>query len=99
MMKKNEQWICESCEKKIELPGLGFVFEGNVYVANGKGGLIGDNFPKEQMSFCRDEVRRTTLCVYCTLKMLMLDSVCTYDEDKHLQCLINERKSNETKIE
>ena len=43
---KREVYICQGCEKPLLKDTDGFVVKGNIMVANGEGGLIGNAFPK-----------------------------------------------------
>ena len=43
---KREVYICQGCEKPLFKETDGFVVKGNIMVANGEGGLIGNAFQK-----------------------------------------------------
>jgi hypothetical protein len=74
-MRTVEHYLCDHCDCVINPPKLGFVIQGNIYVAdpNVLGGLIGNNFP-DQATFSTDAVRKTVLCRKCFLLALSFTS-------------------------
>lgn len=61
---KREVYICQGCEKPLLKDTDGFVVKGNIMVANGEGGLIGNAFPNGDMIKVGD-VKECPLCTKC----------------------------------
>lgn len=92
-MRKVEHFLCDHCDKVISHPSLGFVIQGNIYVADPscKGGLVGNNFPTLEpgKTFSLEEVQQTVLCRDCFAEALLVrleplspdsESNCVYDQ-------------------
>ena len=70
-MKKT--YVCQGCQKPLLEETDGFVVKGNLYVADGQGGLIGDSFalrdkkghPKKVKSIEIDKVQEHPFCTKC----------------------------------
>jgi hypothetical protein len=71
-------YVCDRCEILIKTPDEGFVFHGNVYVAdavNEGRGLIGNNFPElEGKDYIKIEnIKEQVFCKRCATQILGLD--------------------------
>ena len=75
-MRTRSYYLCDICNEPIHHHEEGFVFHGNVYVADPseRGGLIGNNFPVVQpgTSIEVGDVEETVLCHKCTFDVLGL---------------------------
>jgi hypothetical protein len=68
---------CDQCDRIIASASDGYVIQGNIYVADPdtRGGLVGNNFPKEETfpKFNIDDVRESVFCRKCFAAVLGLD--------------------------
>lgn len=66
-MKTISLCVCENCEEPIHDPSKGIIIHGNIYSADTDfiGGLIGDNFPKNEQKITKDDVKKIAICVHC----------------------------------
>lgn len=80
MSKTVTMYHCDNCNKIIDLPdhdlktGIpGFIIHGNIYVADPsqKGGLIGNNFEKDENGNIIN-VKEDVLCKKCLLNALYI---------------------------
>lgn len=92
-----QHYLCDECDRVISSPNEGFIIHGNIYVAdsNELGGLIGNNFPKQEDAPA-SEVKKTVYCKECFLKALEIQEDNSQSSAKQL---INqlERKRQEIK--
>lgn len=77
-MRRRQFYLCDACDQAIYQPEDGYVIHGNVYVAdpNGRGGLIGNNFPEVQPGD-KIEVTDVQETVYC--KRCFIEAIGLYD--------------------
>lgn len=72
-MKIGQFFYCDACEQPI-YDNNGFIVHGNIYVAdpNGRGGLIGDNFPqtKQGEKIEKTDIKESVFCQTCFLTAL-----------------------------
>jgi hypothetical protein len=77
-MRVVEHYLCDNCDVLISSPEEGYIIHGNIYVAdpNERGGLIGNNFPKEgdDSLIKSTDVKETVLCKSCFIKAIALNS-------------------------
>ena len=64
---KRTVYICQGCEKPLLKDTDGFVVKGNICVADGHGGLIGNAFTKvaEDGTVHMDTIREYPFCTEC----------------------------------
>lgn len=102
-MRVVEHYLCDNCDVVISGPEQGYIIHGNIYVAdpNERGGLIGNNFPKEEDGSLikSTDVKETVLCKSCFIKAIALNgnSEQTKINRKPLIVTTNEQSINQTR--
>ena len=65
-MSKITVYQCDSCNSLLNNVKDGFVIKGNIYVADGQGGLIGNAFPETQSgNIPIDQIKEFSYCTKC----------------------------------
>lgn len=76
-MRTRSLYMCDSCDTTIHKEDEGFVVHGNIYVAcpNGRGGLIGNNFPEVNPGETIEvlDVKENVFCLDCFMRALGLN--------------------------
>lgn len=94
-MRTCSYYLCDKCNQPIIDCDDGYVFHGNVYVANPseRGGLIGNNFPKVVPGTLIDveDVEENVFCHKCVMVVLGLD--------KHYEPKVRKRSPNSAPLE
>ena len=70
-MSKKECYVCDMCGKLMQYDTEGVLVKGNIYLLDGKSGIIGNNFPTDIVGpFTVNEIRDNHLCFGCIIKVL-----------------------------
>lgn len=76
-MRTCSYYLCDKCNQPIINCDDGYIFHGNVYVANPleRGGLIGNNFPNvtPDTSIHVEDVEENVFCHKCVMEVLGLN--------------------------